>query len=686
MASASVGTLLEIKHIEKIRLPHSGQWTIRVAGSDDFETTSKDVVDKYAQWAESAFLVRQKIVQSNRSEYPDITIKILIRSELLRRALQVVMNVVEGVNWNGVVLKLDPELLLAFLPRLREPIISPGAPNTPEAECNETRKHMDFLIDFLTSQHASTLGKLETLRAHEEITFALLWGIFIPGEIVFALCETTGKPRLFRLKKMEQGWNWRTNTPVCNIACEYVDASEDPSAASPFGLATHQMIIEKFDGIRKIRELPAYPIKYHSAVTAIQEKLTHRGRMWANLHGRHHKQYNGLASRKNELGELERVRVDGRIMLDRETLARVEPDYLRPIARIGGLKMGQIYLLFKEGNHFQSKGSQPFSDCATGLNVDELLLATPIVYGFSLDLKRWLEFDIECVTDVQWNDDSFKNLALDVDRKTLLQGLVNSHSALKGTADDFVAGKGAGLIMNLFGPPGVGKTLTVEATTEYLRRPLYVVSAGDLGTTSANLDRALTKIFNMVPVWDAVVLIDEADVFLEERGTADLERNAMVAVFLRQLEYFRGILFLTTNRVKQFDAAFQSRIHLSLRYNDLSPGGKEQLWRTFLGRTRTTEMGCSDITTRQLQTLACKDLNGRQIKNIVRLALALAMERKETMTYAHLQKTMAVVDNWSTTEPDKAVVTGLGAVVALVSVLTCAAAWMVMRDRFLWFA
>lgn len=69
-----------------------------------------------------------------------------------------------------------------------------------------------------------------------------------------------------------------------------------------------------------------------------------------------------------------------------------------------------------------------------------------------------------------------------------------------------------------------------------LRKPLYVVSAGDLGTNPSDLDAALTRILSLVPVWDAVVLIDEADVFLEERGTADIERNAMVSVFLRQLE------------------------------------------------------------------------------------------------------------------------------------------------------
>lgn len=47
----------------------------------------------------------------------------------------------------------------------------------------------------------------------------------------------------------------------------------------------------------------------------------------------------------------------------------------------------------------------------------------------------------------------------------------------------------------------------------------------------------------------AVVLLDEADVFLEERDVRDLNRNALVSVFLRALEYYEGILILTSNRV-----------------------------------------------------------------------------------------------------------------------------------------
>ena len=62
------------------------------------------------------------------------------------------------------------------------------------------------------------------------------------------------------------------------------------------------------------------------------------------------------------------------------------------------------------------------------------------------------------------------------------------------------------------------------------------MGASELGTDPSALDEALKKMFTLVPIWDAVVLIDEADVFLEERSVANVERNAMVAVFLRELE------------------------------------------------------------------------------------------------------------------------------------------------------
>ncbi|EGN92849.1 hypothetical protein SERLA73DRAFT_65058, partial [Serpula lacrymans var. lacrymans S7.3] len=111
----------------------------------------------------------------------------------------------------------------------------------------------------------------------------------------------------------------------------------------------------------------------------------------------------------------------------------------------------------------------------------------------------------------------------------------------------------------LHGCPGTGKTLTAEAVAEHLQRPLYMVSSSELLTEAPYLEENLSKILKLATAWDAIILIDEADVYLEQRSFHELQRNALVSVALRLLEYHRGLLFLTTNRIKTFDEAFLSR-------------------------------------------------------------------------------------------------------------------------------
>jgi hypothetical protein len=134
--------------------------------------------------------------------------------------------------------------------------------------------------------------------------------------------------------------------------------------------------------------------------------------------------------------------------------------------------------------------------------------------------------------------------------------------------------------------------------------------------------------------------IDEADVFMEQRSVHDLDRNALVAVFLRQLEYYQGILFLTTNRVKVFDEAFQSRIHISLHYQDLTSDAKRQIWSAFLTKAG---MDLSTLSESEWDALSNTSVNGRQIKNAVRSCSGLAMSRKEKLGFAHVQEVLKVM-------------------------------------------
>ena len=109
-----------------------------------------------------------------------------------------------------------------------------------------------------------------------------------------------------------------------------------------------------------------------------------------------------------------------------------------------------------------------------------------------------------------WNEEAFANLVLPADRKTLMQSLVEAHNS-NLDFDDFVKGKGHGLVINLFGPPGVGKTLSAEATSEHVRSPLYVIGGGDLGTNATALDATLQTVFDIATTWHAIVLIDEVN-------------------------------------------------------------------------------------------------------------------------------------------------------------------------------
>lgn len=102
--------------------------------------------------------------------------------------------------------------------------------------------------------------------------------------------------------------------------------------------------------------------------------------------------------------------------------------------------------------------------------------------------------------------------------------------------------------------------------------------------------------------------------------------------------HFGGIIFLTTNRVRVFDEAFQSRIHVSLQYPDLTFDAKRRIWLAFLARVGQGQANC--LTVDQMDKLCQTALNGRQIKNVVKTASALAAARQEEINYSHLMEVL----------------------------------------------
>ena len=156
------------------------------------------------------------------------------------------------------------------------------------------------------------------------------------------------------------------------------------------------------------------------------------------------------------------------------------------------------------------------------------------------------------------------------------------------------------------------------------------------------IESKLVKWFAFAERWKAILLLDEADIFLERRATRDIQRNGIVSIFLRRIEYFRGLLFLTTNRVGQIDDAFLSRVTVVLQYDHLTDDARKKIWTGFLKKIqqgsdpRGSEGDESDdnrkievdryARTYILNDPEVKDLqwNGREIRNALQTAISLA--------------------------------------------------------------
>ncbi|KDN65309.1 hypothetical protein CSUB01_05291, partial [Colletotrichum sublineola] len=210
---------------------------------------------------------------------------------------------------------------------------------------------------------------------------------------------------------------------------------------------------------------------------------------------------------------------------------------------------------------------------------------------------------------------------------------------------DVIKRKGRGLIFLLHGPPGLGKTLTAESVAESTRRPLYHASTGELSINVQQLEKQLFDIFRLGIRWGAVVLLDEADVLMTRRITTELARNAIVAVFLRLIEYYDGMLFLTTNRLEDFDNAFYNRIHITIRYDTLKAPERTNIWRQHLTRAsrRNNESqiagGVSsspEWSEEAYRLLGQIETNGRDIRNTTRTAYEYARALDEDLSIGHV--------------------------------------------------
>ncbi|KAI5783678.1 P-loop containing nucleoside triphosphate hydrolase protein [Geopyxis carbonaria] len=612
---------IEVKHLES-RNDDNGYVKITEPSSGP---PKKDKVDRWREW-----------VLCEVRHYDDKGVythsRLDIKSPILKEILKRVIGNYPGISFSTdkINLMLPAQCLFLYL-------------NEIKAECKSLepesleRKHLDYFVEYLTEEFAELLLETKNLRPQGLITYPLLWTLFKPGCIVYALYQ--GHPCALRFNS---GQYRGGDQPCFMLNCSSIDYD-----GTEFGWTSSNIPISPFQGSTKISGLTSLPLSLHPEEQRITEKLITRGQKFEALAGINHCHYHG-STLFEPCHKILPKNIDGPVMVDAKTFDRIETHRAVTVKRLkkwpdedgnddddDGYYYEETQGMYGFGEDFgETKEVQPLTE-------DQLLLCSATVRGFALSEKKWLQFFVDLVSPIEFSDQAFDQLVLPARQKSLVRALVESHINETNNFDDFIKGKGKGLISVLHGPPGVGKTLTAEAVSHVTKRPLYVVSSGELGTDSRDLEHKLSEILDVANVWKAVLLLDEADVFLEKRSTHDLERNALVSVFLRLLEYYKGILILTTNRVSTFDEAFQSRIHIALKYNNLEKDSRKKVWGNFLAKVDNV-----DISEEGLEALSEHVYNGRQIKNCVRTAKTLADREKETLRMEHIETVLQIQEDF----------------------------------------
>ncbi|KAL4730640.1 hypothetical protein ACLX1H_002678 [Fusarium chlamydosporum] len=592
-----------------------------------------------------------------------------IHSVHLINALKAVVTYYPKFSLEGKTIEIDSPYQVLYHHRQE---LSHYKDHQPSAHSPEyaatTSKHIDLLLSFLEDN----LG--EEIRREEErhkldtpmATFDLFWLLLKPGEVFYAKRHDIWAP--YVVSSVSNGSNVDTRSRYgYKVNCWMLESN-----GTKVNRFMHSFNLSPWLGEQEIGGLSVIPIAFWPENFEAQGGMTMReknialGKLyWELLKRPTYMDYEGLLVNSGTTHRHSRGPtgfMSGRVICDAsgfDSFYFDGPDdnrrgrYRSPVRNNNAVFPSKDYLPRNpprcgcdicmddrsdrdaDGPYVGFEDLDPTKDTPPESDLF-YLVCSKTMPGFILGVRRWGHLNIANLKPVKTDKEAFKYLVLDDEVKLTVKALIGKFATDLGEGrvspwgNDFVKNKGEGRIFLLHGAPGVGKTCTAECVAELTNRPLISLTSGDLSVDSYQVENNLSYFLELGQRYGALVLLDEADIYLERRRSSDIKRNGLVSVFLRALEYYRGVLFLTTNRVQSFDSAFLSRIHVALHYKSLGHEDRERIWGHNFDRLSRDSNGLIHVSSAardfvwNSQEVRSLKWNGREIRNAMQTALALA--------------------------------------------------------------
>lgn len=424
---------------------------------------------------------------------------IVVQSPYLKKLLENVLSGYPGVTTGLQRLEFSGrfEPLIHRWQNLKEAFAALG---DDSEEDRNTKQHAQLLVDLIESEFKDMLADSSDMRANGVMRYDYLWTIFQPGMTLFS--KQDGQECALKLHETVYGKD-RFGNPCFWVTGKYVDWD-----GTRFGTNKLNIPVMGFCGTRPIAQMAVYPLDYHKNKDGLTERLIERGTRAEALAGSHYKGYHGVGWRKGMMGTREKYNIKGRVVIDTYGWNRFNTNnaiYVTSLHAKDPMPSGSGGDDEDNGEDDDDEYDDGDEECEmpndgnfadeeedkrTPLTTEQKLICTPLLRGYALKEKMWLNFFVNAVREIEWSSGAFESLVLPSNQKELILGFTETQRKYRETFDDVIEGKGKGIILLLCGPPGVGKTLTAESVAEEMKVPLYMMSAGKLHVHSVRyLDR-----------------------------------------------------------------------------------------------------------------------------------------------------------------------------------------------------